>query len=96
MLMDILNDWRRWLLLKGEGFSLSEIFVLSSKDLRELQAFLRLGAPSFIRIDEKRWCQPSVWKGGRSFRPPLFPRRKDRRNLYGGKIKNERRRFQKC
>jgi len=72
-------------LKRGEIFSLSlsEIFVLSSKDLRELQAFLRLGAPSFIRIDEKRWCQPSVWKGGRSFRPPLLPRRKARKQDRG-------------
>jgi len=54
-------------LKRGVSLSLSKIFVLSSKDLRELQVSERLGAPSFMRIDEKRWCQPSVWKGGRSF-----------------------------
>jgi len=62
MLMNILNDWRRLLLLKEERFSLSlsDIFAPSSKDLRELQVSERLGAPSFMRIDEKRWCQASV------------------------------------
>jgi hypothetical protein len=62
MLMEVLNDWRRLLLLKEERFSLSlsDIFALSPKDLRELQVSERLGAPSFIRVDEKRWCQPSV------------------------------------
>jgi hypothetical protein len=59
MFMGILNDSRKFLLLKEE-LSLSDIFALSSKDLKELQAFLRLGAPSFMRIDEKRWCQASV------------------------------------
>jgi hypothetical protein len=57
------------LLKRGEILFLSEIFVLSSKDLKELQVSERFGAPSFMRIDEKRWCQPSVWKGGRSFLP---------------------------
>jgi hypothetical protein len=60
MLMEILNDWRELLLLKGERISLSDIFALSPKDLKELQAFPLLGAPSFMRIDEKRWCQASV------------------------------------
>jgi hypothetical protein len=60
MFKDILNDWRRLLLLKEERFSLSEIFALSPKDLRELQVSQRLGAPSFMRMDEKRWCQASV------------------------------------
>jgi hypothetical protein len=56
MLMDILNDWRRLLLLKEERFSLSlcDIFALFPKDLRELQVSERFGAPSFMRIDEKR------------------------------------------
>jgi hypothetical protein len=61
MLVDILNDWRRLLLLKEESiFSLPDIFALSPKDLRELQVSERLGAPFFMRIDEKRWCQASV------------------------------------
>jgi hypothetical protein len=46
MLIDILNDWRRLLLLKEESiFSLTDIFALSPKDLRELQVSERLGAP---------------------------------------------------
>jgi hypothetical protein len=61
MLMDILNDWRKLLLLKGEKFSLSpDVFALSPRDLRELQVSETLGAPSFMMIDEKRWCQTSV------------------------------------
>ena len=63
MLMNILNDWRRLLLLKEErilSLSLSDIFAFSPKDSRELQVSERLGAPSFMRIDEKRWCQASV------------------------------------
>jgi hypothetical protein len=60
MLMDILNDWRKLPLLKEERFSLSDIFALSPKDLNELQVSETLGAPSFMRIDEKRWCQASV------------------------------------
>jgi hypothetical protein len=60
MLMKILNDWRRALLLKRERIlSLSDIFALSPKDSRELQVSERFGAPSFMRIDEKRWCQAS-------------------------------------
>jgi len=74
-------------LKRGEILSLSDIFAPSSKDLRELQVSERLGAPSFMRVDEKRWCQPSVWKGGRSFRPRFSlagkPGNKDR-----GQIKN--------
>jgi hypothetical protein len=65
-------------LKRGEN-SLSEIFVLSSKDLKELQVSERFRASS-MRIDEKRWCQASVLKGGRSFCPPSLPRRKDREN----------------
>jgi hypothetical protein len=76
MLMRILYDRRRALLLKEErilslslSLSLSDIFALSPKDLKELQVSERLGAPSFMRIDERRWCQASILKGGRSFRP---------------------------
>jgi hypothetical protein len=94
MLVNILNAWRRLLLLKEERI-LSEIFVLSSKDLRELQVSERFGAPSFMRIDEKRWCQPSVWKGGKSFRPRFSLAGKPG-NKIGGKIKNKRRWFRKC
>jgi hypothetical protein len=63
MLMDILNDWRKLLLLKGEKFSLSlspDVFALSPRDLRELQVSETLGALSFMKMDEKRWCQASV------------------------------------
>ena len=61
MLVKILNDWRRALLLKEERIlSLCDIFVLSPKDLWELQVSETLGAPSFMRIDERRWCQASV------------------------------------
>jgi len=45
---------------RGEILSLSEIFALSPKDSRELQVSERLGAPFFMRMDEKRWCQASV------------------------------------
>ena len=69
MLIDILIDWRILLLLKEERFSLSEIFALFPKDLKELQVAEILGAPFFMRVDGKRWCQASVWKGGRRFRP---------------------------
>ena len=68
--MRILYDRRRARLLKEERIlSLSDIFALSPKDLKELQVSERLGAPSFMRIDERRWCQASILKGGRSFRP---------------------------
>jgi hypothetical protein len=63
MLMDILNDWRKLLLLLKEKrytYTLSDIFALSSKDLMELQVSETLGAPSFMKMDEKRWCQTSV------------------------------------
>jgi hypothetical protein len=42
------------------SLSLSEIFALSPKDSRGLQVSERLGALSFMMIDEKRWCQASV------------------------------------
>jgi hypothetical protein len=60
MLMDILNDWRKLLLLKEERFSLSlsDIFALSPKELHLSEMLI---VPSFMRIDEKRWCQPSVY-----------------------------------
>jgi hypothetical protein len=47
-------------LKRGEILSLSEIFALSPKDSRGLQVSERLGALSFMMIDEKRWCQASV------------------------------------
>jgi hypothetical protein len=58
MFVDILNARRRKLLKEEGRFSplLLNSFVLSS---RELQASKRLGAPSFMRVDEKRWCQAS-------------------------------------
>jgi hypothetical protein len=82
MFIERLNDWRKLLLLKEERFSLSlsEIFALSPKDLKELQVAEILGAPSFMRVDGKRWCQASFWKGGRSFRPPSpSPERAEKR-----------------
>jgi hypothetical protein len=41
-------------LKRGEILSPSGIFALSQKDSRELQVSERLGAPFFMRIDEKR------------------------------------------
>jgi len=35
-------------------------FCSSSGNSKELIAPPRLGAPPFMRIDEKRWCQASV------------------------------------
>jgi hypothetical protein len=92
MLMDILNDWRKLLLLKEErilSLSLSEIFALFPKELKENQASQRLGSPSFMIIDEKRWRQASVWKGGRSFRPRSSLAGKPG-NKIGGKIQNKK------
>jgi len=67
------------LLLKEERiFSPVDIFVLSPKDLWELQVSERLGAPSFMRIDERRWCQASGLERRGKILPPLLPRRKDR------------------
>jgi prepilin-type N-terminal cleavage/methylation domain-containing protein len=97
MLMRILYDRRRALLLKEErilSLSLSDIFALSPKDLKELQVSERLGAPSFMRIDERRWCQASILKEGRSFRPRFSlagkPGDKERGKLKikGGDFKN--------
>jgi hypothetical protein len=69
MFLDILNDWRKALFIKEESFALLEIIVLSPKDSRAIQTTENFQAPPFMKIDEKRWCQASVWKGGRSFRP---------------------------
>ena len=55
-----LNGWRRAFLLKEEIFSLSDIFVLALNYLKGLLVSQGLGAPSFLMIDEKRWCQASV------------------------------------
>ena len=35
-------------------------FRISSGNSKESIAFQRLGAPPFMRMDEKRWCQASV------------------------------------
>jgi len=75
-------------LKRGENLlslSLSDIFVLSPKDLWELQASERLGAPSFMRIDEKRWCQASGLERRGKILPPLLPRRKVRKSRLGAK-----------
>ncbi|MGC9003980.1 MAG: hypothetical protein ACP5KZ_04655 [bacterium] len=58
--------------------SLSDIFCLSPKGKKELQVSEGLGAPLFMRIDEKRWCQASDWKGGEA-EPQLLPRRKNQK-----------------
>jgi hypothetical protein len=68
MFVDILNDWRRLLLLKEEQFSLCHIFALCPRELKLSEMPI---VPLFMRTDEKRWCQASVLKGGRSF-CPLF------------------------
>ena len=92
-LFTIAKTWRRLLLLKEERiFLLSEIFAFYPKDLGELWVSEMLGVPSFMMMDEKRWCQASVLRGGRSFRSPLLPRRKDRKkNKRGAKQKTKRR-----
>jgi hypothetical protein len=73
-------------LKRGENpLSLCDIFVLSPKDLWELQASERLGAPSFMRIDERRWCQASVQKRRGKILPPLLLRRKARKSRLGAK-----------
>ena len=69
MFMDILNDWRKLLLLKEERYSLSDIFALSPKDSKELQVSERLRAPLFMRMDEKRWCKQVFRKEGEAFAP---------------------------
>ncbi|MGB9876174.1 MAG: hypothetical protein ACPLPS_00195, partial [bacterium] len=74
------------LFIREKILSLSDIFGLSPKGKKELQALPRLGAPLFMRVDEKRWCQASVLKGGEA-EPQLLPRRKDRRNQKGAKTK---------
>jgi hypothetical protein len=67
MFVENINAVRIMLLLR-EKFVLSIAFVLPQGDLKGNQASLRLDSPSFMIVDEKRWCQASVWKGGRSFR----------------------------
>ena len=52
MLVSVLNDWRRALLQRGE--------ILSHRDSWGLRVREGFGAPSFTRIDERRWCQASV------------------------------------
>jgi len=87
MFENSLSDWRKILLVKEEP--LSEIFVLSPENSEELRGSEELGAPSFIRMLSKRWCQWKVFKGGRRlFAPPLLPRRKARKKDYGEHIKN--------
>jgi|YelNatPaOPRAMG01_1025707.scaffolds.fasta_scaffold25030_3 hypothetical protein len=61
LLLAITKDWRRLLLLKEERiFLLSEIFAFSPRYLGELRVSEMLGVPSFMKMDEKRWCQGSV------------------------------------
>jgi hypothetical protein len=92
-LFTIAKTWRRLLLLKEERISLlSKMFAFYPKDLGELRVSEMLGVPSFMKIDEKRWCQASVLKGGRSFRSPLLPRRKDRKKQEGSETKKTKRR----
>ena len=67
---------------KEKILSRADIFCLSPKGKKELQVSEGLGAPLFMRIDEKRWCQASDWKGGEA-EPQLLPRRKDRKNQKG-------------
>jgi hypothetical protein len=91
LLLAITKDWRRLLLLKEERISLlSKIFAFYPKDLEELRVSEMLGVPSFMKIDEKRWCQASVLKGGRSTRSRLLPRRKDRKKQEGSETKNKK------
>jgi hypothetical protein len=59
MLADILNIRRGLLLLREEIYFLPDVFSLSAKHLWELRVSERLGTPSFMRVDEKRWCQAS-------------------------------------
>ena len=68
MLVENINALRIALLLK-EKLILPIAFASSQKNLKGNQTSERLGSPSFMIVDEKRWCQASVWKGGRSFRP---------------------------
>jgi len=97
LLLAITKDWRKVLLLKEERISLlSEIFAFSPRDLGELRVSEMLGVPSFMKIDEKRWCQASVLKGGRSFRSRLLPRRKDRKKQDGSETKKQKGGAEKC
>ena len=97
LLLAITKDWRRLLLLKEERISLlSEIFAFYPRDLGELRVSEMLGVPSFMKIDAKRWCQASVLKGGRSFRSPLLPRRKDWKKQEGSETKKQKGGAEKC
>jgi hypothetical protein len=73
-------------LLFKEKLILPIAFASSQKNLKGNQTSERLGSPSFMIVDEKRWCQASVWKGGRSFRP-RFSLAGKTGNKIGGKIK---------
>jgi hypothetical protein len=88
MFVENINALRIAFLL-GEKLILSYAFVFPQDDLKENQASLRLGSPSFMRVDEKRWCQASVWKGGRSPRPRFSLAGKPG-NKIGGKIQNKK------
>jgi hypothetical protein len=88
MFVENINALRIALLLR-EKLILSYAFVFPPDDLKENQASLRLGSPSFMIVDEKRWCQASVWKGGRSFRPRSSLAGKPG-NKIGGKIQNKK------
>ena len=44
---------------RGEIFLL-DIFILSLNVPKVFQVSRMLGAPSFMRVDAKRWCQTSV------------------------------------
>jgi hypothetical protein len=93
LLLAITKDWRKVLLLKEERISLlSEIFAFYPRDLGELPVSEMLGVPSFMKIDEKRWCQASVLKGGRSFRSRLLPRREARKKARWERNKKTKRR----
>jgi len=55
-----LNGWLRRFSFKWDKFPSIGSFILSQNENKELRAFLLLGVPCFMRVDEKRWCQASV------------------------------------
>jgi hypothetical protein len=63
-----LNEWLRRFNFKRNKFPSIGSFILFQNENKELRAKEKLGVPCFMRVDEKRWCQASVLKGGRSFR----------------------------
>jgi hypothetical protein len=63
-----INEWLRRYSFKWKKFPSIGSFILSQNENKELRAKEKLGVPCFMRVDEKRWCQASVLKGGRSFR----------------------------